>query len=134
MFVYFAFQTFRHIKKNGRQTDRLSLLTLLCLGSSFFIFLIYGSLKAALDIKTILATGTQLEDLNDWLRDNQVMVNCIFAVTRHPAYLLNNLALFFNLQRWSLLINKEQKLNDNGVLVTGHSSINSSNKKKAKVK
>ena len=30
--------------------------------------------------------------------------------------------------------NKEQKLNDNGVLVTGHSSINSSKKKKAKVK
>ena len=51
MFIFFAFQTSRHIKKNGRQTDRLSILTFVCLGASFFIFLIYGAIKSALEIK-----------------------------------------------------------------------------------
>jgi uncharacterized protein with PQ loop repeat len=48
VFLYFALQTFRHIKKNGRETDRYSLATFGCLGASLFIFLIYGSLKSAL--------------------------------------------------------------------------------------
>jgi uncharacterized protein with PQ loop repeat len=61
MFIFFAIQTSRHIKKNGRQTDRLSILTFVCLGASFFIFLVYGSLKAVLDVKRLTISNHEEE-------------------------------------------------------------------------
>lgn len=110
MFIFFAIQTSRHIKKNGRQTDRLSILTFVCLGASFFIFLVYGSLKAVLDIKWLTISNLDEElELDNWINQNEVMLDCVFAITRHPGYLLNNLALLFNIQRWSHIINKEQR-------------------------
>lgn len=104
--IFFATQTLKHLKRNGHKTDPYTLVTFVCLGLSFFIFLIYGSLHNVLAIILIEAKRDPeaLRNILQWLLDHQKALNLTFALLRHPAYLLDNLAFTSNIARWALIV------------------------------
>jgi len=111
--LLFAQQTIRHIKKNGgHEADKFSVMTFVCLGTSFFVFLIYGLLRSSMDFYEILVVhGDPIaeQDYKAWLDKNHVILNVVFAILRHPAYCLDNVAFYCNIERWRRLIGKEFK-------------------------
>jgi uncharacterized protein with PQ loop repeat len=111
--LFFAQQTIRHIKKNGgHEADKFSVMTFVCLGTSFLVFLIYGILRSSMDFYEILVVhGDPIaeQDYKAWLDKHHIILNVVFAILRHPAYCLDNVAFYCNIERWRRLIGKEFK-------------------------
>ena len=63
IFVFFAFQTMRHISRNrGQTSDKLSIVTFVGLCSSVLLFLIYSSIHTYMEIYVIEIKGDPIEE------------------------------------------------------------------------
>lgn len=51
-----------------------------------------------------------IQDYNNWLQSHKNILNFVFAILRHPAYCLDNLAFYCNIERWARLIIREFKI------------------------